>query len=72
MIGRKGKARIDKVVEGFDKQVEELELGISEVQTDMSKNDEVIAKAQQKGKELTSSKKQAESIKENINKFLNP
>lgn len=77
--GKKGANRIAKVIQVFDKQVEELALGISEVESEIVGNKDRLARAEEiyKGKDVTSqnksldeSKVKASTIKSNIEKLL--
>lgn len=82
MAFEKGVARIKKVVANFEKQINELQLGIEEVVVEDGKANEKLADAEkvfntikkdvtEKKADLSKSKKQAENIKTNIEKLLN-
>ena len=80
-LGRKGVTRIEKVVGSFQKHIEELALGVQEVQNEMSANDTKLDNAREvfealekntrnKNGVLEDSKDQANKIKTNIEKLL--
>lgn len=79
--GKKGANRIAKVVQVFNKQVEELALGISEVESEIVDNKDRLARAEEifrgvekdvtsQNKSLDESKNKASTIKSNIEKLL--
>ena len=79
--GKKGANRIAKVIQVFDKQVEELALGISEVESEIVSNKDRLARAEEiykgvekdvtsQNKSLDESKTKASTIKSNIEKLL--
>ena len=79
--GKKGANRIAKVVQAFSKQVEELTLGISEVESEIVDNKDRLARAEEifkgvekdvtsQNKSLDDSKARASTIKNNIEKLI--
>ena len=81
MAFEKGAARIQKVVQNFEKQVNELELGIQEVDGESGKADVRLADAEkvfnrvqtevtEQKEDLDKSRKQAVNIKTNIEKLI--
>ena len=82
MAFEKGAKRIAKVVQNFEKQVHELQLGIEEVDVETGKAEERLSDAEKvfntvktevtvQKEGLSKSKKQAENIKTNIEKLIN-
>lgn len=80
-FGKKGITRIEKVVGSFQKHIEELALGVQEVQDEISANDTTLDNARvvfeslekntrDKNGTLEDSKDQANKIKTNIEKLL--
>lgn len=80
-FGKKGITRIEKVVGSFQKHIEELALGVQEVQDEISGNDSTLSNARtvfetlekntrDKNGVLEDSKDQANKIKTNIEKLL--
>lgn len=78
---KKGAERIQKVVGSFTKHIEELALGIEEVQGEMDANDTKLGNAREvfealesntrdKNGALEDNKSQANKIKTNIEKLL--
>ena len=81
MAFEKGVKRIQKVVQNFEKQVNELQLGIEEVDVEAGRADERLVDAEkvfntvktevtEKKECLDKSRKQATNIKTNIEKLL--
>jgi len=80
-FAKKGKARIEKIVGSFQKHIDELALGVQEVQDEISGNEGTLTRARQvfealetntrdKNGVLEDSKDQANKIKTNIEALL--